>query len=271
MNKITKIIPNVLKESFEIEQAFGDACLNNDFKKVKELLNSSDAFVRHVVYVDHAFNNPLENCVKNGKLEMLKYLTSSQELLKCFEIKNADKLFRLACMHNHVSIIDYLLNQPKIDFSILPEGLYSQGITIAVENGHLDTLKYFRRLPNRNREAEKMEAENLFIFHQACEHNYPNIIQYLIEEPQIDNYKLNLRDLEKGFNRAVENNTEIIEILIVDLNIPRNYKIQGLIRCLTIEQRDKVENLFKLREVNQSLNNELIVNNNPKTIKKMKV
>lgn len=272
MTKITKIIPSVIMDFWDIEKEFNTACENNDFEKINELLKSKDSFVRDTVYRQDTYNNPLIICIQNGNLEMLKYLTSSPHLEKHFDInKDIHHLFNHACNVGEIDIIDYLLNNPEIQFQTRYEGLISKGINITAKNGHLNTLKYFRNLPREEREVYEIEAENSYILNEACVQNHLSMVKYLFEEPKIIYYKDKIKDLEHAFEIATKKkHLDILKFFIFDLNIPQNDTIKQYLRYLPIEERDVIHKCFEIREVNQSLTNELTTNSSAKN-KKLKV
>jgi ankyrin repeat protein len=269
-----RIIHPIIKESWEIEEEFSQACINNDFKKVHQLLTSKDEFIRKIVYQQNAYNNPLIDCIKHGNLKMLKYLTTSPKLDKHFDLnQDINCLFEQACHSGHTHIIDYLLNTPEIKSFATYNGWCSAGTNISITNHSLDMLKYFRRLPNRNQTQEQIEAENGYIIDVACEANRLDIIQYIFDEPRIENYKDKINNFESVFERAIKKqHLEIVKFFILDLNIEKTDTLKQTIRSnLPIEARDEIENCFNIREVNKSLHNDLPINDNSLNSKKLKV
>jgi hypothetical protein len=268
-----KIIHPMIKESWEIEEEFFQACINNNFKKVHQLLTSEDKFVRDTVYQQNAYSNPLLLCIQHGNLKMLKYLTTSPKLEKHFDLsQDPNRFFNQACHSRHIHIIDYLLNSPEIKSYAHLKAFYSAGSNIAATNGDLKTLKYFRELPNVNQTIDEIQSSNSYIIDVACESNYFDIVQYIFDKSKIDNYKDNLNDFEKPFVRSIHKmHLDIVKFFIFDLNMPKTDIIKETIRYLPIEIRDDIENCFQIRDVNTQLSDELPINDNFSKNKKLKV
>lgn len=137
----------------------------------------------------------------------------------------------------------------------------------ACEKGHLEVVRY---LLTSDELVEKcnINVENDYPFRIACMHGHFELVKYLCTSSEFTQHSNIHANNEHGICAAYENNhMDIIKFLVFDMNIPKTKDIE-----IYIKEHDAegLENLFKAREIHQSLSNELTPQLNQQK-KKLKV
>ena len=186
---------------------------------------------------------------KNGHLEVVKYLTSSKDLLKirndgkkdfvvgqCNVNCTAGESLYAAASGGHLEIVKYLLSgeellenyknsnpQKNITATVRKKiyannyfaggGLSFHAIEYAAINGHLDVIKYLLKFNELN-EKDLYVTQFIKAFYAGCLGNKLNVVKWLINESKLNSdYRLNKGNLNLGILKAAESDTDSTEVL----------------------------------------------------------
>lgn len=117
-------------------------------------------------------------------------------------------------------------------------------------NGHLDIVDYVLTSSELKVKADVSCRGNIGI-REACKANRLEIVQYLLTSQKLNKHANIYAKQSEGFRYACNNNDwEIVQYLIFDFNIKQKDDMQEVMV-------DQVENMFKIREINQKLENAL--------------
>lgn len=93
------------------------------------------------------------------------------------------------------------------------------------------------------------------MFKDACAQDDLGEVKYLLTSPDLKEYADIHDDNDYGFKLACfKGYLNIIKFLIFDINIKKTEQIE---KYLTKNPNEQVKNMFKIRELNKRLNNEL--------------
>lgn len=277
---------NLNKPFFEVNYYFIEACKNNDLDKVKQLWNTNKLILLNLFDINYKantsshryaviINDPIDIAIQYKNLEIVNHLLNDSELKKTLNNDHYIKYFETACWLESISIVNYLLFSSHERFI----ERYNLGINMSAKNGQCNLLKYFRELNNHEKFELDIRKENINILSQACENGHQDIVRYIFSEPKIENFTPLIEELEKFFKQAFVNDSlELVKFFIFELNIPFTDYIKSDLEFYyggiysDIKEKDKIENLFSIRELQCSLIQELNVNNeNEFTNKKIKL
>ena len=97
----------------ELNTSLYNACVSNDFEKVKYLLTSPDLDKHAFIHFEEDF--ALRQAVSNGNLEMVKFLLTSPELKEKADITAKDNsAVHTACFKGRLEILKWLLTSPEL-------------------------------------------------------------------------------------------------------------------------------------------------------------
>ncbi len=101
------------QNQFSVNQYFSEMCSKGNLKKIKEFMSSEEKGVK----VDQdGMNQALIHAFMFNKLKVIKYLLTSEDLtIKSNVHHKNDILFRLAYDDNNKEILDYLIDELKIE------------------------------------------------------------------------------------------------------------------------------------------------------------
>jgi hypothetical protein len=204
-------------------------------------------------------NELVQNSCNNGHLEIIKILFNSPFEFTFNRPHEIQCFFTNAIKAGQIEIAKYLIDTPSVKIGSNFTTPYF-GAIAAAEYGHLDILKYILE-PSKNYLINSINPEAQIV-EAACRKDNVPILQYLMTLP---NYNLQ-KNLEKGFESALhESNLNNLRYMIFDLNIEKN---QNINRYLKKYKNDEVEKMFIIRDLNNSLQSELISSQNKnKTMK----
>jgi hypothetical protein len=242
----------------ELNKQLLNACTIGDLVFIQEVIDSN---------VIKKINHPIpikmlmEAC-NNGHVEIVKALFSSEHLKQFIGYPiDITSCLNIGFKKNHINVIDFMghiLN--KIQPS--NNGFISSGILEAAEAGHLNIIKYFLDESTLDTSTPKDTLIHQ-IYYTACDHNQLNIIKYLLESEHVSEIKTNPSSFNEGFSRAYFSRSfDIVKYFIFEMNISRNSETIDKLAEFGRGDFPQVENWFTLRELNQSLTDELDSANN---------
>lgn len=225
------------------------ACEKGDVDFIKKFLES-DLFKKSNQVSVHKML--LHSSMKN-QFGIIKCIWESNEARYDFQPKDEIKeLVKTACKNGSLDIVTYLLEQP--DFNRDDSEIPFVGILFASSYGNLNIIQYI--LKNfTNSSVLTMGLENGSVLDAACEEGRLNVVKYFFESPEVKiKFKLQDKD-DLLFKSAYDHNQfEILQYFIFDLNLEKNESIKEyMTHCF----KNEVDNMFKIRDLKQSLTNEL--------------
>lgn len=194
-------------ESFKVDIDFINdktlllqACRGGSFEIVKYLLTSPTLKEKaDINVVSDDGSSALFFAAQSGNLEMVDYLLTSSDIPNFnIDIKNNHQYDALmvAATWNHVEVVKYLLESPKLKEHASILEISNQGKTafmFACMKGALDVIKYFMEndnlCPNPYMGGNNKETALIL----AYKNNHKHVIEYLLYEKEItvDDYTLN--------------------------------------------------------------------------------
>ena len=249
----------------ELENEFLDAAYNGELEKMKYLLTSPE--LKQLVDIETCdFNgeNALHFAARGGHLEVIKYLLTSNELSTHLDVDMESTFsgtaFIIACEKGHLDIVKYVLNSEELEDHADINIHDSMALTLACDRENLELLKYLISDPelNENISLQIRGQETLEI--SLSLQNY-EIAKFLLESNIIhyvpDAYEIIFK------NAYTKNEPEMMEYLIFKLDIDKILGIDEFIANSNNQSHiiTQIDNMFKLRDLNQQLNKELSSNN----------
>jgi hypothetical protein len=227
------------------------ACQIGDTAFIKEFIDSSAI---------KKINDPIpykmfmEAC-NNGHLEIIKEMFLSPHLNK--HINNNPTLpgaINIAFRSQHIDIIEFIGHKFN---AIEPDnGSISSGIMEAAEKGHLNVIKHFLEKSTLDMDKDLIVHR---AFHLSCSKNHLNIIKYLVEFSNVKKICGFSELIKDGVSEAyLSRSFDIVKYLIFDLNVPKNDKSMNTLASIGRSDFSQLENWFNIRELNQSLADELV-------------
>jgi ankyrin repeat protein len=201
-----------------------------------------------------------------GRLDAVKYLLTNKSLHHNIDIQIDNNAgFRWACEYNQLEVIKYLLTSAELKVHANIHVNEDFGFTKASEQGYIEIVEYL--LTNKELKSKaNLNARDDYAFRFACKNEHKNMVKLLLsvakESTQtIDIYAKNnqvIKDLIK------ENKYEMLNYLILELGLFEFKKVENIIK-----NKPEIVSFFEKRELNQSLNNNLKVNDTTSKVTKL--
>jgi ankyrin repeat protein len=213
-------------------------------------------------------NKCFADACKNGNLEEAKYLLLSKEIKHNADIHYGEDFgFRDACYEGHFHIVQYLLTSPELKELADIHAQGDLGLILACEKGRFDIVKYLLTSTELKENSNINPLGGGTPLGWACSSNHLDIVKYLLTSPELKEHANLHAEEDEPFKWACrKQHLEIIQYFIFDLDIPITQHIDNYLKE---SPNEKVENMFKLRDLNKSLKNELNISESK--IKKSKI
>lgn len=259
--------------------------LNNKNRKefYKKIIAASKlgelTFIKDIINSDIANQitaNPpkkmLENASGYGHIEIIKDLFTSKHLTKHINYPDILKgALQKAFQHGHLEVVKFLI--PKIDnIGAYHNGLISSGVTDAAMTGKIELIRVFLEdSPIRNT-IDKNELIGKII-NIGCIYNQLEIVKYAIEKDNSQYFNKETNNINNTFVTSLTNGSmDVLKYFIFDLNIEKNSSLSNFLDTNLNENFEKVNNWFKIRDINKDLQEELpIIKNEKSPTKKLKM
>ena len=180
------------------------------------------------------------------------------ELYKTLTQEQLNDVFIDSCQKGHLEIVKYLLISPDLKEHADIHADNDYGFRLACEKGHLEIVKYLLTSADLKEHAD-IHADNDWGFVWACSRGHLEVVKYLLTGTDLKEHADIHADNDFGFRLACANGQlEIVKFLIVDMSIEKTKHIKHYLKenqdnkCV----KEAIE-LFKIREFNQKLNNDL--------------
>jgi hypothetical protein len=232
-------------------------------------------------------NEAFVQACEAGELDKVKYLLASPELNANANFKYKQNLaFKVAFRDNHTDIVKYFITDIElkkyVDTDIFLLGFLNMAckkkdtvwleelLPLAVKNrpnaisnlvdnccndGNLDMFKYLVDSPIW---SEKVTNEiNSIRFQDVCASGNVEFIEYLLNSQWKSNIDIHA-DKDKAFiNCCNYEAIEAIKYFIFNLKIPKSSYIEEYLNEFPYEFNNKVIKMFDVRDLNESLENQL--------------
>ena len=169
------------------------ACDNGFVECVRALLTSDSLNIN----VGNAFTPPMVAAVEKGHVDVVEVMYPRLSTREADLMKNKWNLLLKACHSGHENMVRYLLDSVKV--KIVAEQNGTTPFMEAARMGHVGVVRVFHeRILNGNiieNGVHEMDIEQFVngvdvarstALHMACREGHLNVVQYLIEEMQID-------------------------------------------------------------------------------------
>jgi ankyrin repeat protein len=285
------------KNQDELNESLAEACENGNLDLVKLLLTDKDLPLKakeYYVTKQFEYSNSLIIACKNGHLDIAKYLLTSEDLKNTKRSDNEiGAALSTSAAYGHLDIVKFLLTDDNVDYIDIFENPNS--FISACGSGELEIVKYLLVSPDIKVHVDPQKY--VIGFQRACANNYVNVAKYLLEDTDLlqnitsSTYKeifSNVRryssvdaldyllkntyinehvDINSQFITAIQDkNFEIVKYFIFEYDIKKDQKIEE-----SIKDNIEIQNWFKVRDLKQNLNNELIISQEENKSKRLKL
>lgn len=169
-----------------------------------------------------------------------------------------------ACAEGMLEDVKYLVNEKKADVHWNDEN----AIRCACVFGHLDVVRYLLTSPDiktkPDLEVTEGDRNSLTSLGFACKGGHVDIVKYLLTSPDLEKHSNVRVNDDHPFRVSVfEKQIAVLQYLIFDYNLEKTKTINNYIasnKKYFPDLLEKVENMFKIRELNQKLESELAPN-----------
>ena len=181
-----------------------------------------------------------------------------KEKYKKLNQKELNEQFIDACKNDDLEVIKFLLTSPKLKEHADIHASNDEGFRSACAQGHLEVVKYLLTSPELKEHAD-IHAKDDEGFIWACKNGHLELVKYLLTSAELKEHADVHADNDEGFRWACsDGQLEIVKFLILDMSIEKTKYIKHYLKenqdnkCV----KEAIE-LFKIREFNQKLNNDL--------------
>lgn len=167
--------------------------------------------------------------------------TESDRIDTAFE---NSKSLRMACKNGQASIVNFLLQDPRID----PTAFDQFAVRVACENGHTQVVKILLKDKRVN-----PSAQNNYAVVAATKNGHTDVLKVLLEDPRIDPTPAFLNAL--SFRR-----TDLLQLLIADSRVKPNDLLESIYSAMAVLKnvghQDYVEELYGLLKIPKQVEKE---------------
>jgi hypothetical protein len=251
------------RSDYEFDQKLFQATKNGEVAFLEEFVNSN-------IKKDHMFTSTvwhmLEHACVNKQSEIVKYIIETECLIKLINRSKAfERCFQDSCKSGSLDIIKYLLDSKDEELDIITIAF---GCRELIEHHHQDVLKY---ILNHEKSKEFLNYELRFpdLLQVSAQFNNVEALKYLITFPRLiengKSYIYEHADKTLCFAIAYEN-VEVSRFLICEIDLKKTKDVRD---ALKNKPNKEITKIFKLKELNESLQKELISKGN--SAKKIKL
>jgi hypothetical protein len=243
-----------------------NACKTGDTEFVTSVIDSD-----LVKQITAATPRKMLKCASGyGHIKIVEDIFSSPHLKKHINYPIILKeVLKIAFQYGHTDVVKFLI--PKLDIiGAYHNGLISSGMMDAVEKGQIELVKYFLDdcpIKNNTNKDELIGK----VINTSCIYNQLEILKYTLERDEF-HYLSEKNNLNNIFATAFNNsNMDILQYFIFELNIVKTSSMNNILQLNLNSNFEKVNNWFKIRDVSNSLEKELPINQEDVSIKKPKL
>jgi hypothetical protein len=292
------------KDNYELTDILYECASKGDLEKVK-ILFAQPQIQDNINFI--GTNGVLVSACFSGNIELVKYLLTSHETKNHFDINDDyDSVLSSACEAGHLHIVKYLFESPELEkHPQIPfvNTANNNPVVLSVQSKNLELFEYLisvskdkddRFLNHVSKAAGAASSSNDFDFfksfielgtkysntvisamlegviYSCCYSNNIEQIKYIFNSPNLAKHVDIHNDRDEIFRTLIiqarkDKPLDMLQYFIFDLNIDETEAIKEF--RLTYK-REVVENMFKLRDLNHNLHQDLSINElNAKKIK----
>ena len=276
MRKFTEIFRSFLKPNFTENDflTLSMASMDGDIKTIKDLFKKKKIKSTHDYSLSSIFNRVCEK----GYLDIVQYLLTSPDTKESFHdihIKD-DYWIKQVCENGHLDIAKYLFTSTELNNNAKVNTNDNIAFISSCDSLNFNIIRFLTSSDNI-KENVNIHAQNDKAFISLCR-------DYYTYELMKSNKRMYMKIMfgrdfpgNKAENLAKPNLImEILEYFIFNLNIP---KTDAILNYLDEESRDKEKNIFKaalnakfdMRDFHNSLQEELVINEDKKPTRRIKL
>lgn len=180
-----------------------------------------------------------------------RYKDSSQTVLNL--------KFTSLCLNGNLKEIAYILSSPELKVHADIHARDDIGFIYACQTQNFPLIKYLLSSPDLKEHANINAKDDLALAY-VCSSGNLDIVKYLLTSTDLKKYSDLHNDSDAVFKSACANHhLDILQYFIFDLNIPKSSSITTYLNDKTYDSEfiEKVNHLFSLRELGQTLQTEL--------------
>ena len=167
-------------------------CYDDNFEKIKSLFENTNI---NLLYNDKYQRNYFHIACKNGNLEIIKYLLiKTEDIISKYQNISLNNIinkpdyegntpFHLACIYNHIELINFLLTIEKIDINKRDRYGCTAFYRICLDK-NFDLIKIL--LKNDRININQGDNYGMTPFHTFCCFDNLDMIKLFLENPRID-------------------------------------------------------------------------------------
>jgi hypothetical protein len=228
------------------EKAVYAACQNGDTEIIKNLLDSEGYKNTNQI----STSRMLLTANDYNQLGIIKCILESNEARKKIDPLDVIKeLVKTSAKKGYLGITKYLLEQPEVINNKKTEVPVSAALN-AINYGKLDTLEYIldnfhdNTVLNRSLKIGTLLSE-------ACKDGELEIVKYLLDKTKVNIHFNDDLCFKSSYD---EDQFEVLRYFIFDLDLEKTGIIKDYMNQIF---KPEVGNMFELRDLNKSLNQEL--------------
>lgn len=244
------------------EQDIISACKSGGIETIKEFLLPREN--------EYEVNIPKYNmalyAISSGNIELVKLIFDySLKFNRFFSANHIHSFATAACDTNNAGMMDFVLTYPSI-FKNKPLDLLPRTLNHATNKGYLNSIKYILDNFLDTEHEIKGALINGNLVNWAARNGHLEIIEYFFNTEQTRKFVNREKIKEDAFKIAIqETNVNLLKYIICELKIEETPFVQDL-----ASSNKYVEDIFKLRELNKVLNENLL-NTEQNNSKRMKI
>lgn len=253
-----------------INKEFLEACTQNDIEKVKDMLfNSTNPPNIHTRYYEASGEAEIDACLeiaasKNYE-DLLKFFLEDKRVCHQFDLtRKAHSLAYAACGNGHLNILSYLGRNKLTKDLIQYSGKERVNLLVeAARNNHvhiMDYLLHSKDIPQNS----KIDDDDNWIYVHSCSEGALDAVKMIAEYGTKKNFHTmnDMPFINCYRSKDREKQAAVLNFLIFDLQLELTEEIQKVIK-----DDEETKNKFKLRELNNKLENKLNVKERDKKLK----
>jgi ankyrin repeat protein len=226
-------------------------------------------------------------CSEND-MDTVRYLTQSTHHKHLIHPHLTTGLIN-ACISNHLNIVRYLLTDSSLTTNVPVSVHDNDALIFAASKGNIEIVKYLLTSPELKQHAD-INAQADKTLYNAVKNDYKELIDYLLYSLELKTHSNpetafinalrigNIEVIEKFYSKfpnlpiysddemiffaafSSNNTLDIIKYLIFEKGLIKNKNIESI---LANDPNPQIEQWFELSDVNNELNQNLMINNNP--------
>jgi hypothetical protein len=238
----------------EFDQQLFSACRDGDLDFIR--LFTSSSYLKNNITASHVWRM-LEESSKNNHVDVLREFFNCSKLFDMKSIKTVKELiFRVACANNQINVLKYLFDEQKD--TVLDGYEIVLEMRSIIKNDSIELMKYLVK----QERVLLLEVQYAYILRATLEFDKLEATRWLIENIEND---AGLPYFNSHLHKLFLKDKKACELFVVELNIAENTPIKNF---FYENKKSYLETVFKLKNLNKSLDKSLENNNNTIIVKR---